>query len=75
MRNDEDAGVLAACHGQRFLDDLAAIVTLARIGLAARALGAVSRGFDLTLDYAKVRVQFGKKIGQFQATAETTQIR
>jgi alkylation response protein AidB-like acyl-CoA dehydrogenase len=49
------------------MNDLAAIVKLARIGLAARALGAVSRGFDMIVDYAKVRTQFGKKIGQFQA--------
>ena len=49
------------------MNDLAAVVRIARIGLAARALGAVSRGFDMIVEYAKVRTQFGKKIGQYQA--------
>lgn len=45
----------------------AAVQALARLGLCARALGAAARGFNLIVDYAKVRVQFGKKIGQYQA--------
>jgi alkylation response protein AidB-like acyl-CoA dehydrogenase len=40
---------------------------LMRFGLASRALGAASRGFDTVVEYAKERVQFGRKIGQFQA--------
>ncbi len=47
--------------------DLQAIASLMRLGLAARAFGAARRGFDLITDYAKVRVQFGKKIGSYQA--------
>lgn len=46
---------------------LCAIAQIRRLALATRALGAASRGFDLIVDYAKVRVQFGRKIGQFQA--------
>jgi alkylation response protein AidB-like acyl-CoA dehydrogenase len=46
---------------------LSAIAPIRRLALATRALGAASRGFDLIVDYARVRVQFGRKIGQFQA--------
>lgn len=38
-----------------------------RLLTAARALGAAQRGFDLALDHAKVRRQFGHVIGEFQA--------
>ncbi|MDO8705417.1 MAG: acyl-CoA dehydrogenase family protein [Sulfuricaulis sp.] len=47
--------------------DLAYLAPLARLMLAARATGAARRGLELLTDYAKVRSQFGKKIGQFQA--------
>ena len=46
------------------LCDAAAIVRLAS---AARALGAAQRAFDLALEHAKVRRQFGHVIGEFQA--------
>lgn len=49
------------------LDDGRAVRALARLGLMARSLGAATRGFELVTDYAKMRVQFGKKIGQYQA--------
>ncbi|WP_313805589.1 acyl-CoA dehydrogenase family protein [Sphingobium sp.] len=38
-----------------------------RLLALARAVGAAQRGFDLALDHAKVRRQFGHVIGEFQA--------
>lgn len=39
----------------------------ARAGLGAEMLGTGSQAFDMTLEYLKTRVQFGKVIGSFQA--------
>jgi len=38
-----------------------------RIGMAARAMGAASRAFELVLGYLQVRQQFGQPLGRFQA--------
>lgn len=40
--------------------------TAERTAVAAMALGIVERCLELSLDYAKTRVQFGKPIGEFQ---------
>jgi 3-oxo-4-pregnene-20-carboxyl-CoA dehydrogenase beta subunit len=48
-------------------DLLEELVLIARMACAARALGAAGRGFELALEHAKVRRQFGQLIGQFQA--------
>jgi len=40
---------------------------VARLACAVRALGAAQRAFDLAVDHAKVRKQFGQFVGQFQA--------
>jgi hypothetical protein len=37
-----------------------------RSGVAAMALGIIERCLDLSIEYAKNRVQFGQPIGQFQ---------
>ena len=43
------------------------ISTLARVGSVARAYGAANRSFELAVEHAKVRKQFGEYIGHFQA--------
>jgi acyl-CoA dehydrogenase len=40
--------------------------TAERTGVAAMALGIVGRCLELSLDYARTRVQFGRPIGEFQ---------
>jgi alkylation response protein AidB-like acyl-CoA dehydrogenase len=40
---------------------------LVQVGLALESAGAAERALDLTVDYLKTRVQFGKIIGSFQA--------
>ena len=46
---------------------LSDLVLLARLACAARALGAAQRSFELAVEHAKVRRQFNRVIGQFQA--------
>lgn len=48
-------------------ETLANVALVARLACAGRALGAAQRAFDLAVDHAKVRKQFGQLIGQFQA--------
>ena len=43
------------------------VLDRARAGLAAEMLGSAVQAFETTLDYLKVRVQFGQVIGAFQA--------
>jgi alkylation response protein AidB-like acyl-CoA dehydrogenase len=46
---------------------LADIALVARLACTGRALGAAERAFELAVEHAKVRKQFGQLIGQFQA--------
>jgi alkylation response protein AidB-like acyl-CoA dehydrogenase len=43
------------------------VLDRARAGIAAEMLGSAIQAFETTLDYLKVRVQFGQVIGSFQA--------
>jgi alkylation response protein AidB-like acyl-CoA dehydrogenase len=48
-------------------ETLTDIALVARLSCAGRALGAAGRAFELAVDHAKIRKQFGQLIGQFQA--------
>jgi alkylation response protein AidB-like acyl-CoA dehydrogenase len=48
-------------------DALADVAMVARLACAGRALGAAQRAFELSVEHAKLRKQFGQLIGQFQA--------
>jgi alkylation response protein AidB-like acyl-CoA dehydrogenase len=54
----EEGGGWAPC--ERTLD-------LARIALAAEQVGGAERCLDMSVEYAKIRQQFGRPIGSFQA--------
>jgi alkylation response protein AidB-like acyl-CoA dehydrogenase len=43
------------------------MLDLAAVALAAEQVGGAQRVLDMAVDYAKVRVQFGRPIGSFQA--------
>jgi alkylation response protein AidB-like acyl-CoA dehydrogenase len=43
------------------------IVDVGAVALAADAMGAAHRAFDMSLEYSKQREQFGRPIGSFQA--------
>jgi alkylation response protein AidB-like acyl-CoA dehydrogenase len=46
---------------------LSTVLDLAAVGLAAEQVGGAQRCLDMAVEYAKVRVQFGRPIGSFQA--------
>jgi alkylation response protein AidB-like acyl-CoA dehydrogenase len=50
--------------GRHLLDQ---VLDAARAALAAEMLGLALQAFEITLDYMRTRVQFGKPIGTFQA--------
>ena len=48
-------------------DTLSTVLDLAAVGLAAEQGGGAQMCLDMAVEYAKVRVQFGRPIGSFQA--------
>jgi len=46
---------------------LSRMLDLAAVALAAEQVGGAQKCLDMSVDYAKVRVQFGRPIGSFQA--------
>jgi alkylation response protein AidB-like acyl-CoA dehydrogenase len=63
--DDVPIDALLSAVGAR--DPLGYALDCARVGLAAEMLGASSRAFEMTLDYMRMRRQFGQLIGSFQA--------
>ena len=60
----KDAPAEPLSGGSALLDK---VLDRARAGVAAEMLGSAVQAFETTLDYLKVRVQFGQVIGSFQA--------
>ena len=58
------AAAEALSGGAALLDK---VLDRARAGIAAEMLGSATQAFETTLEYLKVRVQFGQVIGSFQA--------
>ncbi|MBE1536987.1 alkylation response protein AidB-like acyl-CoA dehydrogenase [Actinomadura algeriensis] len=54
----------------RGAEDVAAALSVHRLGLAIRALGAAARVHALAVEHAKVRRQFGRAIGAFGAVQQ-----
>ena len=48
-------------------DTLGRVLDLAAVALAAEQVGGAQKCLDMAVEYAKVRVQFGRPIGSFQA--------
>ena len=48
-------------------DTLTTVLDLAAVGLAAEQVGGAQKVLEMAVEYAKVRVQFGRPIGSFQA--------
>jgi alkylation response protein AidB-like acyl-CoA dehydrogenase len=46
---------------------LARLLDLGAVGIAADSLGGAARALEMAVEYSKVREQFGRKIGSFQA--------
>jgi alkylation response protein AidB-like acyl-CoA dehydrogenase len=51
-------------------DILEWLLAHARVGMCAAQLGVVERALEMTAEYARTRVQFGRAIGNFQAVAQ-----
>jgi alkylation response protein AidB-like acyl-CoA dehydrogenase len=63
----------AGARARRLTDDtdgaglVERVTAIASINLAAEQTGGAQRCLDMAVDYAKIRVQFGRPIGSFQA--------
>jgi alkylation response protein AidB-like acyl-CoA dehydrogenase len=63
---DGVAGKLIGEEGKGW-DVLSTVMDLAAVGLAAEQVGGAQKVLEMAVEYAKVRVQFGRPIGSFQA--------
>jgi alkylation response protein AidB-like acyl-CoA dehydrogenase len=66
VRLEAAAGVVLAT-GERARGALASIEAGGTLALAAECVGVAAEAFETTVDYLKVREQFGQVIGSFQA--------
>ena len=62
-----EAPVRPLAHARPAWDAVEAAMDLARVALAGEQAGGAKRVLDMTVDYAKLRIQFGRPIGSFQA--------
>ncbi|HVN27387.1 MAG TPA: acyl-CoA dehydrogenase family protein, partial [Candidatus Binataceae bacterium] len=60
------AGALLGKEGEGW-PVLRRVLDIATAGLSAEMVGTAQKALDMSVDYAKTRVQFGKPIGSFQA--------
>ncbi|CAB4362680.1 MAG: acyl-CoA dehydrogenase [Actinobacteria bacterium] len=60
------AGTLIGTEGEGWTV-LSRVLDLAAVGLAAEQVGGAQKVLEMAVEYAKVRVQFGRPIGSFQA--------
>jgi alkylation response protein AidB-like acyl-CoA dehydrogenase len=63
----ETAPAVQLANPERAWAAAEAAMDLARVALAGEQAGGARRVLDMTVDYAKTRVQFGRQIGGFQA--------
>jgi alkylation response protein AidB-like acyl-CoA dehydrogenase len=59
-------GTMVGMEGEGW-NVLSKVLDLAAVGLAAEQVGGAQKVLDMAVEYAKVRVQFGRPIGSFQA--------
>lgn len=63
LRLDRVAATLVALAPESIAD----LVAISRLAMTGRAVGAAARAFEMAVEYAKERRQFGQPIGRFQA--------
>jgi alkylation response protein AidB-like acyl-CoA dehydrogenase len=59
-----EAALAVGSEAQSVIDHL---LDVARVGISAEMLGMAKAAFDMTIEYLKIREQFGEYIGSFQA--------
>lgn len=67
ISQDLDTNPLEIAHGDQVTEAFDRALDMGRIAIAAEAVGAAQACLSRTLDYVRERVQFGRKIGSFQA--------
>jgi alkylation response protein AidB-like acyl-CoA dehydrogenase len=63
----KDVRVKSSAQLKGGLDALRRIIDIAAVAVAADSLGGTARALEMAVEYSKVREQFGKPIGSFQA--------